>query len=311
MKIKVTDENAGLRLDQFLAEHASLKLSRSYIKTLVSKEKILVNSKASKASYKLRLGDEIDLEIPEPEKLEIEAENIALDIVFEDEDLMVINKAAGMVVHPAPSLNSGTLVNAVMYHCKDSLSDINGKLRPGIVHRLDKDTTGLILVAKSNQAHQSLSEQIQNRSCKRIYNAIVHENFKADQGEIIKPIGRHPKEGHKMFCFNDLNDSPNARYAKTNYRILKRFEFKSKKFTLLECQLDTGRTHQIRVHMSFLKHPILGDSSYSAPESSVIKANRPMLHAKKISFSHPVSSEELNFEIDLPDDFHRILKILN
>lgn len=306
MKLIINQEDTGKRIDQFLSEHKDLSLSRSYIKTLIANEQILVNTKASKASYKLRVGDELNVEIPEAEEINIEPEKLPLDIVFEDDELLVINKAAGMVVHPAPGLVSGTLVNAVLYHCKDSLSDINGKLRPGIVHRLDKDTTGLILVAKSNRAHQSLSEQIQNRTCKRIYNAIVHENIKEDSGDIVRPIGRHPKEGHKMFCFADLNESPNARYAKTNYKVLDRFEFRAKKFSLVQCQLDTGRTHQIRVHMSFLKHPILGDSTYSAPETA-LKPKRPMLHAKKIAFKHPVTDEELSFETELPEDFARIL----
>ncbi len=312
MKFIIEDEeHLDSRLDAYLSGLADLGLSRSYIKKLIDAEHVLVNGNPAKASYKLRSDDEIDIEVPESVPLNIVAENIPLDIVYEDDELMVINKPINMVTHPAPGAYSGTLVNAVMYHIQtqgSKLSDINGVLRPGIVHRLDKDTSGLIVVAKSNVAHQSLTEQIQNRTCKRFYKALVHENIKEDKGTIDKPIGRNPKERHKMAVLT--NGATSAREARTHFKVLERFKFTQKNFTFVECQLDTGRTHQIRVHMSWLKHPIIGDVTYSASKNSPFNVNRPMLHAYKLSFKHPTSAQELSFESALPEDMLRILEVL-
>lgn len=311
MKFIVDEESIETRLDAYLTGFEELALSRSYIQKLIDSGNVLVNSKPSKSSYKLKADDEIEIEVPEAKPLDIVAENIPLDIVYEDDQLMVINKPVGMVTHPAPGQYSGTLVNAVMYHVQKTgakLSDINGVLRPGIVHRLDKDTSGLIVVAKSNLAHQDLSQQIQNRTCSRIYQALVHENIKEDQGTIDKAIGRNTVERYKMAVVN--LGSPGAREARTHYRVLERYKFASKSFTLLECKLDTGRTHQIRVHMSWLKHPIVGDFIYSAPKNSPFNAGRPMLHAYKLGFTHPLTKAEMNFQADLPEDFAALLKIL-
>jgi len=313
MKLVVDESNQGKRLDLFISEHEDLEISRSYVKNLVEDGQIKVNDKLSKASYKLRLADVVEVIVPEPQVIDIEAENIPLEVVFEDEHLMVINKPINMITHPSSGQYSGTLVNAVLYHVqknKSGLSDINGVLRPGIVHRLDKDTSGLILVAKSNLAHKSLAQQIQDRSCKRVYHCLVHSNLKNDKGMVNRPIGRHPKERLRMHSFDSLDQSPNARLATTHYRVLERYNFHSKNFTLVECSLDTGRTHQIRVHMSWLRNPIVGDTTYGAPEKSPIASSRPLLLSKKLSFTHPISQESLYFELSYPDDFQRVLDFL-
>lgn len=313
MDYKVSEDKVGKRLDAFLSELENLDISRSFAKNLIENEDATVNKQASKASYKLKFGDVVCLDLPEPEELNIPAEDIPLDIVFEDDDLMVINKPVNMITHPAPGVNTGTLVNAILYHIKKTggkLSDINGVLRPGIVHRLDKDTSGLILVAKSNLAHKSLSDQIQDRTCKRTYWALVHENIKENSGTINKPIGRHPQQRNKMFAFSSLDESSNARHATTHYKVLDRYNHKDKNYCLVECSLDTGRTHQIRVHMSHIKRPIMGDYTYSAPDKHGFKIERPMLHSKKISFLHPISKKNIFFETDLPNDFNRIHSLL-
>lgn len=311
MKFIVDEEHMETRLDAYLSAFEELALSRSYIQKLIDLGNVLVNNKPSKSSYKLKMDDEVELEIPAVKPLEIVAENIPLDIVYEDEQLMVINKAISMAVHPAPGLYSGTLVNAIMYHVQNTdakLSDINGILRPGIVHRLDKDTSGLIVVAKTNLAHQDLSQQIQNRTCSRIYRALVHENIKEDQGTIDRPIGRNPVDRYKMAVVS--LGSHGAREARTHYKVLERYKFAGKNFTLVECKLDTGRTHQIRVHLSWLKHPIVGDFIYSAPKKVPFNAGRPMLHACRLGFFHPVTKTEMSFQAELPEDFAALLKIL-
>ncbi len=312
MKFIIDDEeHIDTRLDAYLSSLSDLGLSRSYIKKLIDSENVSVNGKLAKASYKLRSDDEIEIEVPEAVPLNIVAENIPLDIVYEDDELIVINKPINMVTHPAPGAYSGTLVNAVMYHVQansSKLSDINGVLRPGIVHRLDKDTSGLIVVAKSNAAHASLSEQIQDRTCKRLYKALVHENIKEDRGTIDKPIGRNPTERHKMAVLS--LGANGTREARTHFTVLERFKFTHKSFTLVECQLDTGRTHQIRVHMSWMKHPILGDTTYLANKNSPFNISRPMLHAYKLSFKHPISGQDLSFEAAIPEDMQRVLDVL-
>ncbi len=307
--IIIDQENANHRLDSFLAEHEDIELSRSYIKTLIKDGQIQVNEKLTKASYKLRENDRLTVEIPEAQILEIEPEKIDLNIIFEDDDLIVINKQANLIVHPSENIVSGTLVNALLHHCGDKLSSINGVKRPGIVHRLDKDTTGLMLVAKSDIAHKSLSEQIKNRSAERYYKALVLDNIKDNSGAIIRAIGRDLNDRKRMRCYDSLD---NARYAKTNWKVLRRLEHNSSKenYCLIECKLDTGRTHQIRVHMAYFKHPIIGDPVYGITKNK-IKASRPLLHSYKLSFEHPISKERMRFEIELPEDFKSSLRFLN
>lgn len=303
------------RLDSFLAQQDSLDISRSYIKTLIKNGQVLVNNKAEKPSYKLKIGDLVSLDLPEPEDTSVEPEAIPLDIVYEDKDLIVINKPIDMVTHPAPGVYSGTLVNAVLHHCKNSdgstsLSGINGVLRPGIVHRLDKDTSGLILVAKTDEAHKSLQEQIQNRTLERRYQALVYGRLKDQKGVVEKPIARHPKHRYKMAVL-DSNLNSQARYAKTNYKVLETYEYANQNFSLVECKLDTGRTHQIRVHMAYIHHPILGDWTYgTAKKKNPLGIRRPLLHSYKISFEHPKTAERLSFEIPLAGDFREALDIL-
>lgn len=250
--------------------------------------------------YKAQTGDEISIHIPEPERTEVEAENIPLDIVYEDDDLLVVNKPAGMVVHPAPGNSSGTLVNALMYHCGDNLSSINGVIRPGIVHRIDKDTSGLLMVAKNDKAHNCLSSQLAEHSITRKYRAIVYNNIKEDEGTVDRPIGRDPRNRLR----NAVTDM-NSRHAVTHYRVLERFG----NFTFIEAVLETGRTHQIRVHMSYIKHPLLGDELYG-PAKNKQGAKRQMLHAGILGFIHPTTGEYMEFSTPLPDDFNKILNKL-
>lgn len=309
----IDEFNAGKRLDAFLAAAPESEVSRSYAKTLIEEGKVLVNGSAAKVSHKLKSGEKVELEIPEPQALDLQAENIPLDVVYEDEHLMVINKQAGLTTHPAPGLYSGTLVNAVLYHAQQEgsrLSDINGILRPGIVHRLDKDTTGLIVVAKSNEAHQNLAEQIKSRNCSRIYTALVQGYVKKEKSTIDRPIGRHPKERYKMTSFSSLTESVDARHARTHYRVIERINFKQHDYTLVEAKLDTGRTHQIRVHMSWLRHPVIGDITYQASKKTHINVARPLLHSSKLSFDHPITHERMSFDAPLPEDFRRVLDIV-
>lgn len=313
MKFIVDENHIDARLDFFISDLNGEKISRTYAKNLIENSHVKVNDKAAKPSHRLKPGDIIDLELPEPTLIEILPENIPLNIVYEDDELIVIDKPINMVTHPAPGNYSGTLVNALLFHIQQNnskLSDINGVLRPGIVHRLDKDTSGLIVVAKSNAAHQSLSEQLQDRSCKRIYQALVHENIKEDQGVINRAIGRNPVDRHKMTSFDQINPKNNAREARTNFKVLERFAYQGKNYTLIECSLDTGRTHQIRVHLSWMKRPIVGDFNYSAPEKIPFNLNRPLLHAIGLNFKHPITSQILEFKSTLALDFQRILDIL-
>ena len=306
----IEEVDEAKRLDIFLSNLDEVSISRSYAKELIDESHIQINGKKQKASYKLKLGDKIFVTVPEAKELNIEAENIPLDIVYEDEDLFVINKQIGMAVHPAPGLHSGTLVNALLYYCRENnveLSSINGVLRPGIVHRLDKDTSGLILVAKNDNAHKELQKQIQDRTCKRVYQAIVLGKVKDKQGQVEKAITRDSNHRGRMAV---TDDHDKGRYALTFYRLLKEFDFKEKKFSLLECKLTTGRTHQIRVHMSSMRNPIVGDALYDCP-TLPFNAVRPMLHAKEINFIHPRLGESLHFQVEPPRDFHRILEIIS
>ncbi len=330
VNLLIDDETVGQRLDLYLKNNQELELSRSYIQTLIEEGGIVVNGKAAKASTKLRSGDKVVVMVPEPTLLNVEAENIPLDIVYEDDDLMVINKSANMVTHPSANNYTGTLVNAVMYHViknNSKLSDINGVLRPGIVHRLDKDTSGLILVAKNNKAHQSLATQISDRSCLRLYTALVFGKMQSVQsrapsriqkqfltisdnlaldnicGVVDEPIGRHPKYRQKMAVV------PDGRSAKTYWQLIESFRFASKDFSLVEAKLDTGRTHQIRVHMAHLKRPILGDRVYSKLDEP-FKVTRPLLHSTKVKFTHPTTNEIVEFNSKLPVDFEKAFKVL-
>ena len=250
--INLTAQNPGERIDRFLSKDLET-LSRSYLQKLLKDGEISVNGKPVKANYKVSEGDKIQIRIPEPENPDILPENIPLDILYEDDDILVVNKPKGMVVHPAPGHYSHTLVNAVMYHCGERLSGINGVLRPGIVHRIDMDTTGSLLICKNDHAHQILAEELKEHSITRRYHAIVHGNIKEDTGTVNAPIGRHPVDRKKM-----STKAPNGRHAVTHYKVLERFG----DYTYIECELETGRTHQIRVHMSSIGHPILGDTVY-------------------------------------------------
>lgn len=294
-----TAQVTGERLDKFLAEELS-EMSRSHIQKLIKDGHISVNQKPVKANYKLSAGDEITVSVPEPEIPDILPEDIPLDIIYEDDDILVVNKPKGMVVHPAPGHYSGTLVNAIMYHCRDNLSGINGVTRPGIVHRIDMDTTGSLLICKNDRAHQSLAEQLKEHSITRKYHAIVHGNLKEDTGTVNAPIGRHPVDRKKMSV-----NAPNSRHAVTHYRVLERFG----NYTYIECQLETGRTHQIRVHMSSIGHPILGDTVYG-PAKPAFKLEGQTLHAKVLGIVHPTTGEYMEFDAPLPKYFVNLLKNL-
>ena len=289
-------ETSGVRLDVFLAE-ANAELTRSRIQKLISDGNITVNGSYVKANYKLRQGDKIEIELPPPKNTELKAEEIPLDIVYEDEHMLVVNKPQGMVVHPAAGNLEGTLVNALMAYCGDNLSGINGEIRPGILHRIDKDTSGLLLVAKDDRAHLGLSEQIKEHSLTREYMALVHGKIKDDSGTIDAPIGRDPKDRKKMTITNK-----NSRDAVTHFYVLERFD----KYTLVRCRLETGRTHQIRVHMSKNGHPIVGDPVYGRKKEE-FKLNGQLLHARKVGFMHPVSGEYMEFEKAAPDYFEDVL----
>lgn len=289
----------NIRLDKFLTEKLS-EMSRSHIQKLIRDGNVTVNKKAVKANYKVSLGEIIEIDIPEPECLDIVPENIPLDILYEDEDILVVNKPKGMVVHPAPGHYSGTLVNAIMFHCKENLSGINGVLRPGIVHRIDMNTTGSLLICKNDKSHRFLAEQLKEHSITRKYHAIVYGNLKEDNGTIESPIGRHPVERKKM-----STKSKNGRPAVTHYHVLERFG----NFTYIECQLETGRTHQIRVHMSSIGHPILGDDLYG-PVKCPYTLEGQTLHAKILGIVHPTTKEYIEFDAPLPAYFLNLLEKL-
>ena len=296
----VNAEAVGERIDRWLVESVE-SLTRSSVQRLIDGKCVLVNQKPTSKNYKLRSGDVVDLYTPELKELDVEAEEIPLEIVFEDEHLLVVNKPKGMVVHPAAGNYSGTLVNALMAHCKGSLSGINGVLRPGIVHRIDKKTSGLLIVAKSDVAHIGLAEQIKAHSFTRIYEAVVCGNLKSDNGTIDAPIGRHPIDRKKM-CVTDKN----SKHAVTHFEVLERYNG----FTHIRVKLETGRTHQIRVHMAHIGHSVAGDEVYG-PKKPLKELDGQCLHAKVIGFEHPVTHEYLEFESALPkyfDDFIQKLK---
>lgn len=291
-------ERDGERLDVFLARMAIQgdPLSRSRIQKLITDGNVTVDGKPAKASLRLAAGAVVAVELPEPEATDIAPEKISLDILYEDEDVIVVNKARGMVVHPAAGVSRGTLVNALLAHCKD-LSGINGALRPGIVHRLDKDTSGVMIAAKNDTAHRSLAEQIQEKTAKRVYWAILTGNIREEEGVIHGAIGRNPKDRQKMAVVRE-----NGKDATTNFRVLERFGA----YTLAECRLMTGRTHQIRVHMSYIGHPVLGDPKYGAKKCP-FSIEGQALHSKTLMFTHPRTGEKMEFEAPLPEDMQMIL----
>ena len=296
-KLFFTIEKGGERIDKYLSEQLE-DMTRSHIQKLIKENMVRVNGMTVKSNFKLSASDQIEVEIPELKEPDILPENIPLDILYEDQDILVVNKPKGMVVHPAPGHYTGTLVNAIMYHCKDNLSGINGVMRPGIVHRIDMDTTGSLLICKYDRAHQALAEQLKEHSITRKYHAIVHGRLKEDEGTIDKPIGRHPIDRKKMSVH-----CTNGREAVTHYRVLKRFQ----QFTYIECQLETGRTHQIRVHMSSIGHPILGDQVYG-PAKCPYKLQGQTLHAKVLGITHPTTGEYMEFDAPLPDYFQGLLE---
>ena len=287
-------EDAGKRADVFLAE--KLNLSRANVQKMMDAERITVGSKILKANHKVKDGELFIVRYQEAVPLQLIAENIPIDILYEDQDVIVINKARGMVVHPAAGNYTGTLVNALLYHCKN-LSGINGVIRPGIVHRLDKDTSGVMIVAKNDVAHTSLSEQIQTKSAKRTYLVVVRGNVKQDSGRIETLIGRDSKDRKKMSVV-----SKNGREAITEYEVLERFG----RFTLLQCRLLTGRTHQIRVHLEYLGYPVVGDPKYS-PQKTPFAINGQALHSYELTFKHPRTGDEMSFTAPFPEDMNKII----
>lgn len=296
---QINEDMEDERIDKCLSALID-SLSRSFIQKMIKDEKIFVNDTPVKGSYKVKYGDEIVLFLPKSVEPEIEPENIQLEVLYEDKDVIVVNKPKGMVVHPAAGHYSGTLVNALMYHCGDELSGINGVMRPGIVHRIDMNTTGSIIVCKNDNAHKSIAEQLKVHSINRVYHAICYGDIKEDEGTIDKPIGRHPQDRKKMAV-----NEKNGKNAVTHYKVLRRFG----KYTYIECCLETGRTHQIRVHMSSIGHPLLGDDIYSNRKCE-FKLEGQCLHAKTLGFIHPQTGEYIEVDAPLPDYFVHLLNIL-
>lgn len=295
-----TADTAGVRIDKYLTERLD-GFTRSALSKLIDDNNVLVNGKTVSKNYKLRLRDSISVTVPDAVPLETEPENISLDIVYEDGDLLVVNKPKGMVVHPAAGNYNGTLVNALLYHCKDSLSGINGVIRPGIVHRIDKDTSGLLIVAKNDTAHIDLAQQIKEHSFHRAYQAVVYGNFRDDRGTVHQPIGRSPKDRKKMAVTDK-----NSKDAVTHYEVLKRYG----DFSHIRCVLETGRTHQIRVHMAYMGHPLAGDSVYG-PKKVISSLNGQCLHAGEIGFVHPITKKYMEFKAPLPDYFVQFINKLD
>ena len=298
-RLTVSPEEAGVRIDKYLAEQLP-DITRSYLQKLLKDGSVQMNGKPVKTSTKTAAGAVIELTIPDPEEPEILPEDIPLDILYEDSDVILINKPKDMVVHPAAGHYTGTLVNALMYHCKGDLSGINGVLRPGIVHRIDKDTTGVLIVCKNDKAHNALAEQLKEHSITRKYRAIVCGNLKEDEGTVDAPLGRHPQDRKKMAIVRT-----GGKRAVTHYRVLERFG----NYTYIECQLETGRTHQIRVHMASLGHPLLGDEVYGRVKSP-FKLEGQTLHAMVLGFIHPTTGEYMEFEAPLPEYFEKLLRKL-
>ena len=307
MNWTVTAEQSGQRADVIVAEATGL--SRSAAARLLEEGNVLLGGKICAKNAKLNAGDELCIELPEPEPTEALPESIPLDIVYEDEDIVVVNKPSGMVVHPAAGNESGTLVNALLYHCGDSLSGIGGVIRPGIVHRIDKDTSGLLVVAKNDVAHLHLSDQLKTHTVSRVYEAIVLGNLKNDSGTVNAPIGRHPTDRKKMAVLR--GSSVHAREAITHFSVVERFG----QLTHVRCELETGRTHQIRVHMSSLGHPLLGDGVYGGAGTRFEATHKSLihgqcLHAGRLKLIHPRTLEHMEFSVPMPNDMIQLLEIL-
>ena len=300
-KLTLTADTAGERLDAFLARSAE-DLSRSAAQKLLEKGAVTVAGRPAKKNEKTTEGMTIEVELPDPEPIDVVPQNIPLDVVYEDADVIVINKPVGLVVHPAPGHPDGMLVNALLYHCGDSLSGINGQLRPGIVHRIDRDTSGLIIAAKNDKAHVALADQLQDHSLARVYEAVVHGNIREDEGTVDAPIGRHPIDRKKMTI-----DRKDGRRAVTHWTVLGRYPG----YTHIQCRLETGRTHQIRVHMASIGHPLVGDPVYGGNRKSLPGLVGQCLHARKLRFIHPATQSPLEVECPLPDWFERVLRQIN
>lgn len=298
--ITVDELHDGCRIDRFLSECNS-EVSRSYFQKLIKDGMVVVNNKPVKSNYKCSYNDIVEYDIPQAIEPDILPENIPLDIIYEDEDVIVINKPKEMVVHPAPGHYTGTLVNALMYHCKDELSGINGVMRPGIVHRIDRNTTGIIVACKNDFAHNCLAAQLKEHSITRKYHAIVYNGFSEKEGSIDAPIGRHPVDRKKMAI-----NYKNGKEAVTHYKVIKEL----KGYSFVECQLETGRTHQIRVHMTSINHPLLGDDVYG-PAKCPFNLIGQTLHAKVLGFVHPRTNEYMEFESELPEYFNTLLNKLS
>lgn len=298
----VTDEYEGLRIDKLISELMD-SLSRSYIKKLIDDDKVKCNGKDIKASYIVSEGDRIELEVPPLQVPEIVPQDIPLDILYEDDDVLVVNKPKDMVVHPAAGHYEGTIVNAVMYHCRDNLSGINGVMRPGIVHRIDKDTTGSVIICKNDNAHIKIAEQLKEHSLNRVYHAICYGIIEEDEGDIDASIGRSQSDRKKMAVVKT-----GGKTAFTHFKVIKRFE--EDKMTYIECRLKTGRTHQIRVHMAHIGHPLLGDEVYAPSRKSKFKLNGQCLHAKTLGFIHPTTGEYVEVDAPLPEYFSHLIEIL-
>ncbi len=294
---KVQNDDVGLRLDHVLMTQIFPDKSRSYVQHMIKEGHITLNGQTVKTGMVLKMGDLIEIQNVVAKKLEIEAVNLNLDIVYEDDDLAVINKPSGLIVHPASTTHEATLVHGLL-HQMDELSSINGVIRPGIVHRIDKDTSGLLVVAKNDRAHQALSEDLQQHDIERVYIALVYGQFKENEGFIDAPIARHPKNRLKMTVI------PSGKLAKTHFKVLERFD----RYSLLELKLETGRTHQIRVHMSYIGHPVVGDPIYGPKE--VVGNSGQFLHAKTLSFMHPTKKEPMTFSADLPLEFQQFIQLL-
>lgn len=297
--MEITPEMEGERIDKCISNYLE-SLSRSYIQKIIKDGKAYVNDAVVKANYKVKVDDKVQFEIPDCEEPDIPPQDIPLDILYEDKDILIVNKPKDMVVHPAPGHYEGTLVNAIMFHCKDELSGINGVLRPGIVHRIDKDTTGSIIICKNDEAHRKIAQQLKEHSITRKYRAIVYGRIMEEEGTVNAPIGRHPTDRKKM-AINEKNGKP----AVTHYKVLERFN----KYTYIECQLETGRTHQIRVHMTSIGHPLLGDEVYGNAKCP-FKLEGQTLHAMTIGFIHPTTGEYVEYEAPLPEYFEHLLQIL-
>lgn len=296
--LEVNVDNLGARIDTYISQNID-SISRSYAQKLIIEGWVLVNNKSIKPNYNVKINDSIKVNVPEPIKLDIAAEDIVIDVLYEDDDIILINKPQGMVVHPAAGNYTGTLVNALIAHCGDSLSEINGVIRPGIVHRIDKDTSGVLVVAKNNNAHLSLAKQIKEHTVTRRYNAIVYRNIKEQSGTINAPIGRHPVERKKMTIVVEEK----GRKAVTHFTVLERLG----DYTLIEARLETGRTHQIRVHMAYIKHPVLGDMVYG-PKKDKFNLKGQVLHARILGFIHPSKNTYMEFEAPFPEYFEKLLK---